>query len=327
MLTQIQIQRYKSLFDVTVDLEPLTVFIGPNGSGKSNMLEALKVLSFFAQGQNSLTQIFPHKGIKVWQGQPLPITIRYVLENLTSNSINIQNNTVIRSRFEEPEADWNVSTKPFLQRMKFYDFSPFEIAQTAVGFFTSSGKGIANLLADMLLDHRERFEELEGVFKQLVPNIARISLNKTEQGFELRLVDRYSKDHRIPAADISDGTLRILAFLTAVYQADTPSMICFEEPENGIHPWLLHKMMEILQKIAKEGIGGQPVQVLITTHSPTLLNYVEPKQVRVVELDKEGKTLIHPLPLEDKSLQNAMEAYENQIGELWFTNVIGGNPK
>jgi predicted ATPase len=49
MLSKLRVQHYKSLFDTTVDLEPLTIFIGPNGSGKSNICEAVAVLSNFLQ--------------------------------------------------------------------------------------------------------------------------------------------------------------------------------------------------------------------------------------------------------------------------------------
>jgi predicted ATPase len=142
----------------------------------------------------------------------------------------------------------------------------------------------------------------------------------------LELIDKYS-DHHIPASDISDGTMRILAFLTALYQENTPSIICFEELENGVHPWLLNKMMELLKIVSTEGITGKPVQVLITTHSPLLLNYVEPHQVRAVELDKEGKTQVHALPTDSVRFQKALEAYDGSLGELWFTNIFGGNPQ
>ena len=47
MLSKFKVQRYKSLFDTEIDLEPLTVFIGPNGSGKSNICEAIVVFSDF----------------------------------------------------------------------------------------------------------------------------------------------------------------------------------------------------------------------------------------------------------------------------------------
>lgn len=237
MLTQIKIQNYKSLFDVTIDLEPLTVFIGPNASGKSNICEA-------SGGSRQIV-------------------------------------------------------------------------------FT--GYSIANVLIDILLDDRALFGELEKRFIQLVPAFSHISLKRERETSVLRLVDKYS-GYLIPAADISDGTLRILTFLVALYQVDTPDLIYFEEPENGVHPWLLHKMMELLNLVSTEGIVGKPVQVLITTHSPVLLNYVKPKQVRAVELDGAGKTQVHALPTESARFQAAMEAYDGELGELWFTNFLGGNP-
>lgn len=85
-------------------------------------------------------------------------------------------------------------------------------------------------------------------------------------------------------------------------------------------------MMELLKIVSKEGITGNPVQVLITTHSPLLLNYVEPHQVRVVKLDEEGKTQVSPLPLDSPRFQKSLEAYDEELGELWFTDIFGGNP-
>ena len=85
--------------------------------------------------------------------------------------------------------------------------------------------------------------------------------------------------------------------------------------------------MELLKIVSTEGITGKPVQVLITTHSPVLLNYVEPHQVRAVELDDEGKTQVHALPIDSVRFQKALEAYDGSLGELWFTNIFGGNPR
>jgi predicted ATPase len=68
------------------------------------------------------------------------------------------------------------------------------------------------------------------------------------------------------------------------------------------------------------------VQLLITTHSPVLLNYVETHQVRAFELDKEGKIQVHKLPIDSVRFQKALEAYDRGLGELWLTNVFGGNP-
>jgi AAA15 family ATPase/GTPase len=221
----------------------------------------------------------------------------------------------------------NSSLANDLKKVKIYDFAPIDLTRNSPSkSIERSGQGIAYALVDILHTNRAGFDELEQRFTQLVPNIKSISLPRGEnQTFLLELIDRYS-DHHIPATDISDGTLRILAFLTALYQEDTPSIICFEELENGVHPWLLHKMMELLKIVSTEGINGKPVQILITTHSPVLLNYVEPDQVRAVELDKEGKTQIHSLPTDSLRFQKALEAFDGDLGELWFTNVFGGNP-
>ena len=215
-----------------------------------------------------------------------------------------------------------------LRKVSIYDFAPINLSSNtpSIGSMERTGQGIAYALVDILHANRKSFDELEERLTRLVPNIQRIALPRANnQTFLLELIDKYSQ-HHIPASDISDGTLRILAFLTALYQEDTPSIICFEEIENGVHPWLLHKMMELLKTVSTEGITGKPVQVLITTHSPVLLNYVEPHQVRAVELDNEGKTQVHSLPTDSVRFQKALEAYDGALGELWFTNVFGGNP-
>lgn len=214
-----------------------------------------------------------------------------------------------------------------IKKVRIYDFAPGDLSnKSSTTSMGRTGEGIAYALVDILHSDREKFDQLEDRLRRLVPNIQRISLPRGEnQTFSLELIDKYSGYH-IPATDISDGTLRILAFLTALYQENTPSIICFEEIENGVHPWLLHKMIELLKIVSTEGITGQPVQILITTHSPLLLNYVEPHQVRAVELDSEGKTQVHALPTDSARFQKALEAYDGELGELWFTNVFGGNP-
>jgi predicted ATPase len=260
--------------------------------------------------------------------------------------INTLGNVVISSQSIVSASDNSDSWKGILQNLLFppdyisgsiahalrkvciYDFNPFNLSNeiSSTDNMTRTGQGIAYALADILFSNRKSFDELEERLRILVPNIQRISLLRGKsQTFSLQLVDKYS-ENPIPASDISDGTLRILAFLTALYQEDTPSIICFEEIENGVHPWLLHKMMELLKLVSTEGITGKPVQVLITTHSPVLLNYVEPHQVRAVELDNEGKTQVHNLPTDSVRFQKALEAYDGSLGELWFTNQFGGNP-
>lgn len=375
MLSKLKVQRYKSLFDTEVDLEPLTVFIGPNGSGKSNICEALVVISnfiqrliddragwdaitFFTASLKALSNNQQSIESKFWHGKPdyllfefntLPTIESINFENsnkllalsvhvdyhqkevfisldqtrsITADSISLLSGFLFSNQY--PDSTLANS----LRKVSIYDFAPVAISNkvTSTASMEKTGEGITYALVDILHSNRKSFDELEERLTRLIPNIQRIVLPRGEnQTFSLELIDRYS-EHHIPAYDISDGTLRILAFLTALYQENTPSIICFEEIENGVHPWLLHKMVELLKIISTEGITGKPVQVLITTHSPILLNYVEPHQVRAVELDNEGKTQVHSLPTDSVRFQKALEAYDGALGELWFTNVFGGNP-
>ncbi|MEH2139763.1 AAA family ATPase [Nostoc sp.] len=209
-------------------------------------------------------------------------------------------------------------------KVSIYDFAPVDLSSktASTGSMGRTGQGITYALVDILHANRKSFDELEERLTRLVPNIKRIVLPRGDnQTFLLELIDRYS-EHHIPAYDISDGTLRILAFLTALYQENTPSIVCFEEIENGVHPWLLHKMIELLKIISTEGITGKPVQVLITTHSPVLLNYIEPHQVRAVELDNEGKTQVHTLPTDSMRFQKALEAYDGELGRQNWEQVF-----
>jgi predicted ATPase len=376
MLARFEVQHYKSLYDVKVDLEPLTVFIGPNGSGKSNICESLAVLSKLLGIINTADNCYPIDAInlavrevnsnadhasKFWHGvadyfswgitskglkevkevkealliastvatkPELSITLRYRENNLlvaiATDSQQSQTTYETRAYLET----FNYLGMPLasaLSAVKVYDFSPTNLSSNLpTPNMTRSGDGLAASLVDILHSNRDGFDELEDRFRRLVPNMQRIVLPRSSNP-NLGFIDKFSS-HEIPVSDISDGTLRILAFLTAIYQENTPSILCFEEIENGVHPWLLHKMMELLKIVSTEGVTGKPVQIIITTHSPVLLNYVEPHQVRAVELDAEGKTQIHALPTETARFQKAMEAYDGALGELWFTGIFGGNP-
>ena len=337
MLTHFRVQRYKSLFDVAVDFEPLTVFIGPNGSGKSNICEALLVLSRLLKrighlGSEKNYEIelnkwhdvllsLPNKpqiADKFWRGQiNLGMEFEYKRDN-SASSVQVSSKGVTVEMLQ-PFAE-------SLRSVKVYNFVSTDMAQATSNGMESSGRGIANSLAQILFDDRDLFIEMEERFTALVPNISRISLTQDANHVnQLRLVDRYST-HKIPASDISDGTLRLFAFLVALYDVESPDIICFEEPENGVHPWLLNQVMELLNLVTKNGVRGKPIQVLITTHSPVLLNYVKPEQVRAVELDGKGRTQVRALPTDSVRFEKAMEAYDGELGELWFTNLIGGNP-
>ena len=78
----------------------------------------------------------------------------------------------------------------------------------------------------------------------------------------------------------SEGFRRYLAYLLALYQTPPKQTLIFEEPEKAIHPGALAALADEFTLCAEQGRG----QVLLTSHSPTLLNHFEPEQFRVAEI-------------------------------------------
>ena len=114
------------------------------------------------------------------------------------------------------------------------------------------------------------------------------------------------------AVQESDGTLRVAGILTALLQEPPLPIVGIEEPELTVHPRALPLLMDYLRQASKRS------QVLITTHSPELLNLVEVEEVRVVEYTN-GGTIICPLA------DNQREAISNhliRLGELMTTEGL-----
>lgn len=78
---------------------------------------------------------------------------------------------------------------------------------------------------------------------------------------------------KISAHSASDGTLRFLAMLAALLDADSSQFYFFEELENGIHPTRLHLLVQLIEQQCRTG----KVQVVATTHSPQLLGFLDAK--------------------------------------------------
>ena len=95
---------------------------------------------------------------------------------------------------------------------------------------------------------------------------------------------------KFPARALSDGTLRFLALLALDLDPEASSLLCLEEPENGIHPERVETILEVLAEMAtdpREPVGedNPSRQVLINTHSPLVVKKVSADDLVVVELE------------------------------------------
>lgn len=172
----------------------------------------------------------------------------------------------------------------FWDRAVFLRLSPHRLAQGATVRRPSSaplldeeGQSLPSLLSE--LSKGQRAELVENV-QEVLQGIRGVSVSEAELGRDTRvhykLLEQMPyqgrsgrKKFEIPAWMLSEGSRRIVAILALLVRRPRPTFLCIEEVENGLDPWTLKTLLRHLQSAADDG-----VQVVLTTHSPWLLDWV-----------------------------------------------------
>ena len=173
------------------------------------------------------------------------------------------------------------------------------------------------LVAKNLVDnHRETYARIVDVMKRCVPGLTDITPQETIDG---RLVLQFGNaSFKDPFSDryVSDGTLKMFAYLVLLYDPSPHPFLCVEEPENQLYPLLLGELAEEFRLYAEK--GGQ---VMVSSHSPDFLNAVELDGVFWLEKEKNGFTSI--LRARDNAQIAAYMADGDRMGELWKQGLFG----
>lgn len=136
----------------------------------------------------------------------------------------------------------------------------------------------------------DSINQITEAMKSILPNLEKISVLNVG-GYlvpQFHMMEPDQKRHIFNVSQMSDGTLRILGLLTALYQQPRPSVIALEEPEQTVNPGILMVLADAIKEVSKK------TQILVTTHSPNLLDHFDASQVRSVEMFR-GKTIVGPI--------------------------------
>jgi len=174
------------------------------------------------------------------------------------------------------------------------------------------------LVAQYLYEsHPDIFKTVLDKMKLRVPGVKSVEAKMTEDGrIVLRFQDGSFKDPFI-ARYVSDGTIKMFAYLLLLHDPNPHPLLCVEEPENQLYPSLQEELLEEFRLYANA--GGQ---VFVTSHSPDMLNAATPEEVYWL-VKKDGYTTINRAS-EDK-LVTAQYEEGNQLGYLWRTNMFRGS--
>jgi predicted ATPase len=192
----------------------------------------------------------------------------------------------------------------------------------------ASGFGLALCLDHILGFDRELFNRLEQRFRTIFPHIKSIKLIP-EQAFkspvddpeQVPLLQRSdgkglyfefaAGGEPIPARQVSDGVLLVLAYLTTMYLPQPPQLMLVEEPENGIHPGRLKDVLSILRELVSE---QSQTQIVLTTHSPYVVDLFQPDEVTLCQMEGDGSVSVRRLS-ESKTVRDQLDVFT--LGEIW----------
>ncbi len=172
-----------------------------------------------------------------------------------------------------------------------------------------TGDNMAVVSQYIYQEHPEIFQQILDKMREKVPGISQVEAKETEDGrIVLKFQDRAFKD---PFSDryVSDGTMKMFAYLILLFDPKPHPLLCVEEPENQLYPTLLQELAEEFAIYAQQ--GGQ---VFVSTHSPDFLNAVPLKSIFWL-IKEQGITKIYKAS-DQEVLRNLVEAGDLP-GYLW----------
>ena len=171
------------------------------------------------------------------------------------------------------------------------------------------GEDLAAFLNTLKVLDPDHFEAVERSLHMLIPSLTGIDLVANNLGeVEMRLREGNTL---VPARVVSEGALRVLGLLAVSGARERPTLVGFEEPENGVHPRRIRLIAEFLRALA-----AQDSQLIVTTHSPLLADLIPEDSLYACRKDG-GRTLIQPLAsgalFKSSEIESALDAEESQL--------------
>lgn len=180
---------------------------------------------------------------------------------------------------------------------------------------STEGENLSLVIEYLYKNHREIFDRVITLLKERVPGVDNVKSKTTEEGRILLKFQDGAFEDPFLARYVSDGTIKMLAYLVLLYDPQPHPLLCVEEPENQLYPKLLWELAEEFRSYSNR--GGQ---VFVSTYSPDFLNATRIEEVFWL-VKKDGYTKIMRASDDEQIVKYMKEG--DQMGYLWKQGFFG----
>ncbi len=292
MIRRVLIKNFRALADISVTLQPLTVLVGKNDSGKSSFLDAI---------HSKLNK----KALTIedgWRGIQQPEVFLY----------------------ENADQGFHGTAEIFKlpsEGIRMHSDGVADTQSKGAPKLEVAGANLAAFLDFLLRKNRTRFDRIQNTLRELVPGLQEINI--TTPAPQSRSISvRIDDDFEVPGSRLSTGVRMLFFFVALAHHPNPPQVVLIEEPENGVHPKRLDNIVSLLRGLTVGSLSGTPVQVILSTHSPYLLDHIHlpDDQVIVFRREKDGRRTAQEV--DDKHLREFLDEF--MLGEVWFNQGEDG---
>lgn len=326
VISSLHFSNFRVLRDATLPVGRCTLLIGPNASGKSTALTGLEMLSGRLEvpyDAVSSTRVEGSSGAAIVRAQAQSAAYHSVWQVGAGNAQ--------RGFSEEAGEKDKKDLLRDINGSRIFALDPDTLGRPVVLLpnveLGPRGENHAAVL-DRLRDQApENFERLCAELHRWMPEYDRVLFETPSNGYRSFQLRTTGTKHPIAASALSQGTRLALALLTLAYLPSPPPIIGIEEPDRGIHPRLLRDVRDAVYRLAyPEDFKEQraPVQVILTTHSPYLLDLFREHPDEIVISQRKGDSASFEKLSDRKDLDSLLE--NSTLSEVWYSGILGGVP-
>lgn len=208
-------------------------------------------------------------------------------------------------------ADWARAVQPYIVLDPNRLREPSSLSREGIGV---AGERLAGFLRHLRSAHPEAFERVWTRATTAYPRLSELMIRQEGSAYSLAVRENWGDGDAGPllnARQASDGLLRLFALAALPESTPKPSFVMVDEIENGVHPQLLGALVTMLETLSDEG-----VQVLTTSHSPLIVDYVsQPESVLLTARKSDGSAQVERL---SDTAGYAALAGTFSKGEMWL---------